>query len=59
VNGPGEARQADLGITGAGDRVLIFRYGEVIRTIPSEDADKAFGEELEKLSKPFQEDGKG
>jgi (E)-4-hydroxy-3-methylbut-2-enyl-diphosphate synthase len=59
VNGPGEARRADLGITGAGDRVLIFRYGQVIRTIGAEDADKAFGEELEKLSKPLQEDRKG
>jgi (E)-4-hydroxy-3-methylbut-2-enyl-diphosphate synthase len=49
VNGPGEARHADLGITGAGDRVLIFRYGEVIRTIGAEEADKAFAEELESL----------
>jgi (E)-4-hydroxy-3-methylbut-2-enyl-diphosphate synthase len=46
VNGPGEARQADLGITGAGDRVLIFRYGEVIRTISAGEADAAFEEEL-------------
>jgi (E)-4-hydroxy-3-methylbut-2-enyl-diphosphate synthase len=46
VNGPGEARHADLGITGAGDRVLIFRYGKVIRTIGVEEADTAFEEEL-------------
>jgi (E)-4-hydroxy-3-methylbut-2-enyl-diphosphate synthase len=49
VNGPGEARHADLGITGAGDRVLIFRHGEVIRTIGAGEADKAFAEELERL----------
>jgi (E)-4-hydroxy-3-methylbut-2-enyl-diphosphate synthase len=49
VNGPGEARHADLGITGAGDRVLIFRYGKVIRTVGPEEADKAFAEELEGL----------
>ncbi|MDR3192112.1 MAG: (E)-4-hydroxy-3-methylbut-2-enyl-diphosphate synthase [Treponema sp.] len=49
VNGPGEARHADLGITGAGDRVLIFRHGEVIRTIGAGEADKAFEEELERL----------
>jgi (E)-4-hydroxy-3-methylbut-2-enyl-diphosphate synthase len=49
VNGPGEARHADLGITGAGDRVLIFRYGELIRNIGAEEADKAFEEELERL----------
>ena len=49
VNGPGEARHADLGITGAGNRVLIFRQGKVIRTIDAAEADRAFAEELEKL----------
>ncbi|MDR1444785.1 MAG: (E)-4-hydroxy-3-methylbut-2-enyl-diphosphate synthase [Treponema sp.] len=48
VNGPGEARDADLGITGAGDKVLIFRRGAVIRTVRAEDAEAAFSEELEK-----------
>jgi (E)-4-hydroxy-3-methylbut-2-enyl-diphosphate synthase len=49
VNGPGEARHADLGITGAGDKVLIFRRGQVIRTISAAEADAAFEEELERL----------
>jgi (E)-4-hydroxy-3-methylbut-2-enyl-diphosphate synthase len=49
VNGPGEARHADLGITGAGNKVLIFRHGKVERTIDAADADAAFAEELEKL----------
>jgi (E)-4-hydroxy-3-methylbut-2-enyl-diphosphate synthase len=49
VNGPGEARHADIGITGAGDKVLIFRRGEVIRTISADEADAAFEEELNKL----------
>jgi len=49
VNGPGEARHADLGITGAGDKVLIFKKGKVIRTIEAAEADAAFGEELDKL----------
>jgi (E)-4-hydroxy-3-methylbut-2-enyl-diphosphate synthase len=40
---------ADLGITGAGDKVLIFRRGKVIRTIAAACADQAFREELEKL----------
>jgi (E)-4-hydroxy-3-methylbut-2-enyl-diphosphate synthase len=47
VNGPGEARHADLGITGAGNKVLLFRHGTVIRTIDAQDADKAFAEELD------------
>jgi (E)-4-hydroxy-3-methylbut-2-enyl-diphosphate synthase len=46
VNGPGEARHADLGITGAGDRVLIFRWGKVVRTVEAARADAAFEEEL-------------
>jgi (E)-4-hydroxy-3-methylbut-2-enyl-diphosphate synthase len=51
VNGPGEARHADLGITGAGDKVLIFRHGQVIRTISAAEADAAFEEELERLTR--------
>ena len=49
VNGPEEARHADLGITGAGNKVLIFRNGELVRTIEKQEADKAFLEELEKF----------
>ena len=49
VNGPGEARHADLGITGAGNKVLIFRRGAVVRTVDPSEADAAFAEELEKL----------
>jgi (E)-4-hydroxy-3-methylbut-2-enyl-diphosphate synthase len=49
VNGPGEAKHADLGITGAGNKVLVFRHGKVIRTVNSDEADKAFEEELLKL----------
>jgi (E)-4-hydroxy-3-methylbut-2-enyl-diphosphate synthase len=49
VNGPGEARAADLGITGAGNKVLLFKRGEKIRTVDRADADRAFEEELNKL----------
>jgi (E)-4-hydroxy-3-methylbut-2-enyl-diphosphate synthase len=42
VNGPGEARHADIGITGAGDKALLFRYGKIIKTIDSADADREF-----------------
>jgi len=48
VNGPEEARHADIGITGAGDKVLIFSKGKVIRTIDAVEADAAFEEELKK-----------
>jgi (E)-4-hydroxy-3-methylbut-2-enyl-diphosphate synthase len=49
VNGPGEARHADLGISGAGDKVVIFRRGEIVRTLLPEEADTVFEEELKKL----------
>jgi (E)-4-hydroxy-3-methylbut-2-enyl-diphosphate synthase len=49
VNGPEEARHADLGITGAGNQALIFRHGTITRTIDASQADAAFREELEKL----------
>jgi (E)-4-hydroxy-3-methylbut-2-enyl-diphosphate synthase len=49
VNGPGEAKHADLGITGAGGKVLIFKQGKVVRTIDPSQADLVFEEELAKL----------
>lgn len=53
VNGPGEAKHADIGITGAGSSVLIFRKGQTVRTISTAEgfvaADTAFREELSKL----------
>jgi (E)-4-hydroxy-3-methylbut-2-enyl-diphosphate synthase len=49
VNGPGEASKADLGITGAGDSVIIFKHGALVRMVRPEDADSAFAEELESL----------
>ncbi|MCL6638937.1 MAG: flavodoxin-dependent (E)-4-hydroxy-3-methylbut-2-enyl-diphosphate synthase [Firmicutes bacterium] len=36
VNGPGEAREADVGIAGGRGAGLIFRSGEVIRTVPED-----------------------
>ncbi|MCX7775621.1 MAG: flavodoxin-dependent (E)-4-hydroxy-3-methylbut-2-enyl-diphosphate synthase [Spirochaetaceae bacterium] len=49
VNGPGEAREADLGITGAGNAVLIFRQGTIIRRVHADNADQAFEEALREL----------
>ncbi|MCR4720341.1 MAG: flavodoxin-dependent (E)-4-hydroxy-3-methylbut-2-enyl-diphosphate synthase [Lachnospiraceae bacterium] len=34
VNGPGEAREADLGVAGGNGMGLIFRHGEIIRKVP-------------------------
>ena len=50
VNGPGEGKHADIGITGSGDQVLIFRHGQIVRKVSIADgyeaADRAFREEL-------------
>ena len=36
VNGPGEAREADIGIAGGIKEGLLFKKGEIIRKIPQE-----------------------
>lgn len=46
VNGPGEGKHADLGIAGGKDKCIIFKKGEIVRTIDSKDADKVFEEEI-------------
>lgn len=49
VNGPGEAREADLGIAGGKDVGLIFKKGEVIKRVPAEDLVDELMEEIENL----------
>jgi (E)-4-hydroxy-3-methylbut-2-enyl-diphosphate synthase len=49
VNGPGEGKHADIGIAGAGSKAIIFKKGEIVRTIDTKDADKIFREELNSL----------
>lgn len=49
VNGPGEGKHADLGIAGAGDKVILFKKGKIIQTIEAKDADNAFREQLSLL----------
>ncbi len=46
VNGPGEAREADLGIAGGDGVGLIFRKGEILRKVPEEKLLDALREEL-------------
>jgi len=49
VNGPGEARMADLGIAGGKGRGVIFRKGQVVRTVNEEDFLTALIEEGDKV----------
>ncbi|MCI8693447.1 MAG: flavodoxin-dependent (E)-4-hydroxy-3-methylbut-2-enyl-diphosphate synthase [Lachnospiraceae bacterium] len=47
VNGPGEAREADLGIAGGAGEGLIFKKGEILRKVPEGDLLNALKEELD------------
>lgn len=49
VNGPGEAREADIGIAGGDKCGLIFRKGEIIRKVPEEGLLEALLEEIERM----------
>lgn len=49
VNGPGEAREADIGIAGGDGEALLFKKGEVIRKIPQDRIADELLAEIEKL----------
>ena len=49
VNGPGEARAADVGIAGGQGEGLVFRRGEILYKVPQERLVDALMEEIEKL----------
>lgn len=51
VNGPGEAREADIGIAGGINEGLLFKKGEIIRKIKQEDIVKELKEEIIKMVK--------
>ncbi len=49
VNGPGEAKEADIGLAGGDGCAVIFKKGEIIRKVSEEQALSALLEEIEKL----------
>lgn len=49
VNGPGEAREADIGIAGGDGNGLVFRKGEILRKVSEDKLIDALIEEIEKL----------
>jgi (E)-4-hydroxy-3-methylbut-2-enyl-diphosphate synthase len=49
VNGPGEARAADIGVAGGRGIGLIFRNGEVIRKVPEKEIVQAMREEVDRF----------
>lgn len=49
VNGPGEAREADLGIAGGIGEGLLMRHGEIIRKVPEAELLDALKQELDSM----------
>lgn len=57
VNGPGEAREADLGVASGNGKGQIFVKGEVIKTVPEEDIVQTLIEEANRIAKEMEERG--
>ncbi len=51
VNGPGEAKEADIGIAGARSEGLLFRHGEIIRKVPEAIMVDELKKEIDKIAK--------
>lgn len=49
VNGPGEAREADIGVAGGCGEGLIFKKGEILRKVPEDMIITELKKEIEKL----------
>ena len=49
VNGPGEAKNADIGIAGGHHEYIIFRKDKILRKVSEENAFEALKEEIEKF----------
>ena len=49
VNGPGEAKDADIGIAGGNGEALLFKKGEIVGKIPEDRIVETLMEEIEKM----------
>lgn len=49
VNGPGEAKDCDIGIAGAEDYCVIFKKGEILKRVSASDAEEEFFKEIDKI----------
>ncbi|MFH0765400.1 MAG: flavodoxin-dependent (E)-4-hydroxy-3-methylbut-2-enyl-diphosphate synthase [Calditrichota bacterium] len=57
VNGPGECRDADIGLVGGQGKGLILRRGNIVRTVPTEELLASFKEELEIVCAEYRRQG--
>lgn len=51
VNGPGEAREADIGIAGGVKEALLFKKGEIIKKVPQEKVVETLKKEILEMTK--------
>jgi (E)-4-hydroxy-3-methylbut-2-enyl-diphosphate synthase len=57
VNGPGEAREADIGIAGARGEGMLFRYGEMVRKVPEAELVSELKKEIDNIVMEFEKTG--
>ncbi|GHJ36351.1 flavodoxin-dependent (E)-4-hydroxy-3-methylbut-2-enyl-diphosphate synthase [Streptomyces sp. TS71-3] len=57
VNGPGEAREADLGVASGNGKGQIFVKGEVIKTVPESKIVETLIDEAMKIAEQMEKDG--
>ena len=57
VNGPGEAREADLGVASGNGKGQIFVKGEVVKTVPESQIVETLIEEALRLAEEMEEGG--
>lgn len=57
VNGPGEAKEADIGIAGARGEGMLFRYGEMIRKVPEAELVSELKKEIDNIVVEFERTG--
>ena len=50
VNGPGEAKEADLGVAGGIGEGLLIKHGEIVKKLPEDQLLSALKEELDHWS---------
>ncbi len=53
VNGPGEAREADVGIAGGDGKAVLFRHGEIVESIPADKILPTLKGEVERILKSW------
>jgi (E)-4-hydroxy-3-methylbut-2-enyl-diphosphate synthase len=57
VNGPGEAREADLGVASGNGKGQIFVKGEVVRTVPESKIVQTLIDEAMRIAEQMEKDG--